>query len=273
MDRFTDTTVNKKAQHLYAAARALLPTKVELVCVDYRENFHGDNDLLRQLVTGNVDALTEGCWEWYAEQRYETARHEATEAVEKARRDVDDWDTDTEEIELALVDELLEVDTSDPMEDLLRNTGDVWVRVPYEDPTEELPDREILVQVPARVLWEFWTAIEFRNEPALLVVEGAAMVGTFSVSCPFFDDAEVQVVLTTDDMRRAKLDGVSTPSRCSTWHDYVGGLCWRTEADVYAITLEDESAEVLTLAQALAEVRRPGVPFSEMLKAAEALAA
>jgi len=277
---FVDTTINKKAQALIERAAELLPDDPDLAHVGYDEDLYENKDLLRMLLTGDCEALELSIAENYDECRWDCAKDEAHKALEQACLEIGEEITAlsaefTWEVVDVLVDVLFERDGSDPLAQLLRNTRDVWARLPYKDPTGEIDMRQVLVQVPAITLWEFWTAVKYRGEAALLMVEGSAMVGSLEVQYPNsvnFEDEEVHLVFQAHEVRRAELDGVCGERFASTWADYVGGLRPQTGVNVYALTEADESAAVLGLASALGEIRQPGVTFSEMLEAARALA-
>lgn len=274
---FVNTTVNKKAQALTERAAELLPDNPELVYVSYDEDLHENTDLLRMLLAGDCDALELSIAENYAECRWDCAKDEAHKALEQACLEIGEDVTDLNaefawDVVDMLADVLYERDGSDPLGQLLRNTRDVWARLPYADPTGEVQLREVLVQVPATTLWEFWTAVKYRDEAALLIVEGSAMVGSLEEQLPCFEDLNVNIVFQAHEVKRAELDGVRGERFASTWADYVGGLCPQTGVNVYALTEADESAAVLGLASALGEMRQPGITFAEMLEAARALA-
>jgi hypothetical protein len=107
-----------------------LPKQVELIYADYRDEIH-DVDLIRGLLFGNgekvLDVEEELQGEWYEEARYLNAKEVIREAVRDAG-------IEESEVPMEMFDEVMQEvmdrDVNTYLQDLIRNTGDVTLRIP-----------------------------------------------------------------------------------------------------------------------------------------------
>lgn len=105
---------------MHAQIQPYLPNYVSLYFVDYRDNLCENKDLLQKSVSSNsLDSIHEKIWDWWdypegeylKEIRQKMEQDGAEELYEKHEDEIRDW--------------LCENDTSTPVKDLLRNTGNI----------------------------------------------------------------------------------------------------------------------------------------------------
>ena len=116
MDRIT---LEKLIEHL--------PKYISLVYVDRNDDLSNRAaELQRCVSTGCTDAIDELIEDWYYDSRDEGIEAVIEELWEslKDKCTEDEWEDALEEYGDALRDAILKKDTSDPVNDLLRNTGD-----------------------------------------------------------------------------------------------------------------------------------------------------
>lgn len=111
----------------------LMEENYSLTCVDYRESLDNSLDTIEKcLETKSSDPLHEKLDEWYSQQECESAYHIMEELKrELVKAGCKKWEAEKffEENEEEIKNEIYSRDDSDPLKDLLRNTGRIPVRV------------------------------------------------------------------------------------------------------------------------------------------------
>ncbi len=105
--------------------KALIPTRVSLHYVDYRDSLDEKTELLEECIkAGNSDKLSEESWEWYIDDHY--AMDEIIKELKsdiESKFDIEDAEDIMEQFRDEIQDTIYDRDDSDVLKDLLRNTS------------------------------------------------------------------------------------------------------------------------------------------------------
>lgn len=111
----------------------LMDKHYSLIYIDYRESLDNHLDTIEKCIEAkNCDALLENLDEWYIQQEEESVYHIMDELKkELVKAGHKKWEAEKffEENEEAIKNEIYNRDDSEPLKDLLRNTGKIPVRV------------------------------------------------------------------------------------------------------------------------------------------------
>lgn len=123
-----ETTTENTHKVTLEEVLALLPKKVSLHYVDYRDSLDGNTKLLQKCITaGNMDILFDEVYDCYIDDHYgfdEVIKQLRNDLEDEFEFDDDELDDIMDEYEDELRDAIYERDDSNVVEDLLRNTSD-----------------------------------------------------------------------------------------------------------------------------------------------------